>query len=93
MDTLEFIQNRIHRANLDTTKYYIQMKAVGGTKTVSSTYVGQFVRVYRMGSGDGMTLHLEFNNNGRIVKIDEEMWGSTRGDELSYFIETRPVAD
>ena len=76
------MQLRLHRADLDTTKYYIQMK------NAVSTYVGKFIRAYRMGSGDGMTLHLEFNNNGKIVTVNEEMWGSFNGNELSYFIET-----
>jgi len=77
----QIIKKRIARVNLDTKKFYKQVK--GGIET----YVGRFVRVYRMGSGDGMTVHIEFNNDGRLISIDEEMWGSVSGDELSYFIE------
>jgi len=38
-----------------------------------------------MGSGDGMTSHWEFDNNGTIVRIDDETWGSVSGDELLGF--------
>ncbi len=75
------IERRVARVNLDVRKNYKQVK--GGVET----YVGRFVRVYHMGSGDGTTVHIEFNNDGRIVKIDEEMWGTVSGDELSYFVE------
>jgi len=68
---------RIERVALDVTKHYIQVNSSG------ETYVGQFVKVYRMGSGDGMTVHLEFNNNGNKLTINEEMWGSASGAELS----------
>ena len=76
------LATRIARAALDSTKFYKQVKSSG-----AETYLGQFVKAYRMGSGDGMTLHLEFNNNGAIIKVDEEMWGSVSGAELSWFEE------
>jgi hypothetical protein len=83
-----FLQPRIDRVNLDTKKCYTRVHKVNGSQT--QTYVGQFVRSYTMGSGDGMTVHLEFNDNGTITTIGEEMWGSVSGDELSHFIETVP---
>jgi hypothetical protein len=82
------IQKRIDRVNLDTTKSYVRVRSVGGKEV--KEYVGTFVRVYRMGSGDGMTVHIEFNDNGRITRVDEEMWGSLSGAELSYFLESGP---
>ena len=80
------IESRISRVNLDITKNYTQVKIVNDTKV--KEYLGKFVKVYRMGSGDGMTVHMEFNDNGRVTRIDEEMWGTISGRELSYFIET-----
>jgi hypothetical protein len=79
------LEKRCTRATLDTTKNYIQVRTVDKKET--RVYVGTFVRSYCMGSGDGMTVHIEFNDNGRITRVDEEMWGSLSGEELSYFIE------
>lgn len=84
MQTLEnLLKTRYERANLDVTKSYEKIQLVNGTEIV--TYVGKFVRSYRMGSGDGMTIHWEFNNNGTMVKVDDEMWGSISGSELAGF--------
>jgi hypothetical protein len=80
------IESRITRVDLDVTKKYTQVRIVNDTKV--KEYLGKFVKVYRMGSGDGMTVHMEFNDNGRVTRVDEEMWGSISGRELSYFIET-----
>ena len=82
------LQPRIDRVNLDTKKCYLRIRKVDGKQV--QTYVGQFVRSYTMGSGDGMTVHLEFNDAGTITTIGEEMWGSVSGDDLSHFIETVP---
>lgn len=79
------LEKRYTRATLDTTKNYIQVRTVNKKET--RVYVGTFVRSYRMGSGDGMTVHMEFNDAGRITRVDEEMWGSVSGEELSYFVE------
>jgi len=54
---------------------------------MTQTYVGKFVKSYNMGSGDGMTVHMEFDNFGTRVIVDEAMWGSLYGNELSYFTE------
>ena len=79
------IRNRINRANLDKNKCYIQVKTTDGME--QEEYVGRFVRTYRMGSGDGTQLFVEFNDNGRFVTIEEEMWGHVNGAGLSYFLE------
>jgi len=80
------IASRISRANLDTNTYYIKIQKLGGA-TVEEE-VGRFVKSYTMGSGDGMTLHWEFELNGKIRRIDDEMWGSVNGTELVGF---RPI--
>ena len=79
------LQPRIDRTNLDTNKCYTRVRKVKGVE--ERTYVGMFVRSYRMGSGDGMQLYIEFNDSGRVTTISEDMWGSVSGDELSYFVE------
>ena len=78
------LASRFSRANLDTTKKYIKVQNVGGKRVEEE--VGQFVRSYRMGSGDGMTLHWEFLKNGQVIRIDDEMWGSVGGQELLGFV-------
>ena len=89
MDLLDLakdaLKEKISRVNLDVNKNYTKVKIVNNT--VIKEYVGKFVKTYCMGSGDGMTVHMEFNDNGRVTRVDEEMWGSVTGYELSYFIE------
>ena len=80
------ITSRISRANLDPTKYYIMIQTMGGA-TVEEQ-VGRFVKSHTMGSGDGMTLHWEFELNGKIRRINDERWGSISGTELVGF---RPI--
>ena len=77
---------RISRAYLEPAKYYIMVKKLGGA-TVEEE-VGRFLKSYTMGSGDGMTLHWEFVLNGKVRRINDEMWGSVNGEELVGF---RPV--
>ena len=79
------MEKRASRGDLDPTKKYIKIQLVNGAEVREE--VGQFVRSYRMGSGDGMTLHLEFIKDGKIIRIDDEMWGSCSGAELVRFIE------
>ena len=81
------MQARINRANLDPTKSYIKVQKVNGV-TIQKA-VGQFMRSYRMGSGDGMTLHWEFNLDGVITTENDEMWGSVSGSELTWFVEAK----
>ena len=80
------LQSRCSRGDLDTSKSYIKVQKVGG-KTVEEE-VGQFVKAYRMGSGDGMTIHWEFSKDGVTICVEDEMWGSINGSELIGF---RPV--
>lgn len=85
MSSIDYIvSSRISRANLDTSKYYIMLQTMGGA-TVEEQ-VGRFVKSYTMGSGDGMTLHWEFELNGKIRRIDDERWGSLSGAELLGFL-------
>jgi hypothetical protein len=85
METVNaLMMKRASRANLDTTKKYIKVQNVGGKRVEEE--VGQFIRSYRMGSGDGMTLHWEFIKDGQIIRIDDEMWGSVGGQELLGFV-------
>lgn len=87
MSTVDnLMTSRISRANLDTTKQYMKVTNMGGA-TVEEE-VGRFVKSYTMGSGDGMTLHWEFELNGIVRRIDDAMWGSVSGEELVGF---RPI--
>ena len=84
---MEFIksllESRCSRANLDTSKEYIMVKKVNGK--IIEEDVGLFVKSYRMGSGDGMTLYWEFLKNGYTICIQDDMWGSIDGSELTGF--------
>ena len=81
--------SRISRAELDTTKCYIKVWQIDG-KDVEEK-VGQFIRSYTMGSGDGTTVHWEFNLNGKITTESDEMFGSVSGVELTWY-KIDPVA-
>ncbi len=59
------------------------VKKVNGKNV--ETDVGLFVRAYRMGSGDGMTIHWEFLKDSVTIVIDDAMWGSIEGSELVGF--------
>jgi len=74
---------RSQRGNLDTSKFYVKVQIVGGVSKEEE--VGQFVRSYRMGSGDGMTLHWEFVKDGVKIVVDDEMWGNVSGEGLIGF--------
>jgi len=77
------MNSRISRAMLQVGLQYIMIKEVNGVTTEED--VGTFMRSYRMGSGDGMTVHWEFNNGGKVTRIDDAMWGSVSGKELTHF--------
>lgn len=79
----DIMNSRISRAMLQVGMQYIMTKEVNGVKTEED--VGTFMRSYRMGSGDGMTIHWEFNNGGKITTIGDDMWGSVKGNELTYY--------
>ena len=82
----DWLISKINRVDLHVNKNYIKVNLVKGA--LVKQYVGKFVKTYCMGSGDGMTVHMEFNDNGKITRVNEDMWGSMSGHELSYFIET-----
>lgn len=77
------INSRISRAALQPGIQYIKIIEVNGK--IIEEDVGMFVRSYRMGSGDGTTIHWEFNKDGVIKRIDDELWGSVNGSELTYY--------
>lgn len=79
------IMNRVARANLDTSKSYIKVQKIDGKDV--ETKVGQFIRSYYTGSGDGMTFHWEFNLNGKITTEQDKAFGSVSGEELIWFKE------
>ena len=79
----DIMTSRLSRGMLQAGFQYIMTKEVNGVTTEED--VGTFVRSYRMGSGDGMTVHWEFNNGGKITTIDDAMWGSLSGKELTHF--------
>ena len=71
---------RINRTNLKKGVPYIQVTKNNHKK------VGEFVRATCYGSGDGMEVVLIFILDGKEHIVQEEMWGSISGDELSYFV-------
>ena len=77
------INSRMSRAALQAGIQYIKIIEVNGK--IIEEDVGMFVRSYRMGSGDGTTIHWEFNKDGVIKRIDDELWGSVNGSELTYY--------
>lgn len=83
MDIMDTIRQRCQRGDLDTSKSYVKVQIVGGL--LKEEEVGRFVRSYRMGSGDGMTLHWEFVKDGVKIIVDDEMWGDVSGEALIRF--------
>ena len=77
------INSRMSRVALQPGIQYIKIIEVNGK--IIEEDVGMFVRSYRMGSGDGTTIHWEFNKDGVIKTIDDELWGSVNGSELTYY--------
>ena len=80
------MEQRCNRANLQIGVAYTKCQSVKGV--MRYTDVGQFVRSYRMGSGDGMTLHWEFDLDGKIYTENDALWGSITGEELVYYTPT-----
>jgi hypothetical protein len=83
MDIMDILAERYERGNLDTTKNYMKVQIVNGV--LKEEEVGRFVKSYRMGSGDGMTLHWEFVKDGQKIVVDDEMWGNVSGEGLIRF--------
>ena len=79
----QMMSQRVSRAQLEVGKAYIKIKEVNDKVTEED--VGTFIRSYRMGSGDGMTVHWEFNKDDKITTINDAMWGSISGKELTYY--------
>lgn len=73
------MKTRYDRGNLEKGVAYIQVNQGVRTK------VGKFQYSGYQGSGDGMTLVLVFELNGNNHTVQEDMWGSVSGRELSYF--------
>ena len=82
-DIEQILDTRICRMNLDKGVCYEKIRTVKGEQFTEC--VGIFVRAYRMGSGDGMTAHWEFNKDGTIIRVDDDVWGSVAGSELIGF--------
>lgn len=80
---MDIIRQRCQRGNLDTSKNYVKVQIVGGVSKEEE--VGKFVQSYRMGSGDGMTLHWEFVKDGVKIVVGDEMWGNVNGEGLIGF--------
>lgn len=73
------MKTRYERGNLEKGVAYIRVNQTGRTK------VGKFVHSGYQGSGDGTTLVLVFELDGKNHTVQEDMWGSVSGRELSYF--------
>jgi len=84
-EIMKMLTERVSRGDLDTGKTYMKVQNVGGKRVEEE--VGQFIKSYRMGSGDGMTLHWEFMKGGKVIRVDDEMWGSVDGSRLVGFVE------
>ena len=86
---IPILEKHCNRANLKEGVSYTKCQRVNGK--MKYTDVGRFVRSYCMGSGDGMTLHWEFNIDGKVYTESDDMWGSIDGEELMYYKETPDV--
>jgi hypothetical protein len=73
------MKTRYERGNLEKGVAYIRVNQTGRTK------VGKFQYSGYQGSGDGTTLVLVFELDGKNHTVQEDMWGSVSGSELSYF--------
>ena len=75
------METRVSRTQLKEGKEYYKIHK--GVKE----YVGKFIRSYYMGSGDGTTVHVEFELDGKKICVNDDMWVSVSGEELVYFEE------
>jgi hypothetical protein len=73
------LKTRYDRGNLEKGVAYIRVNQGVRTK------VGKFQYSGYQGSGDGMELVLVFELDGKNHTVQEDMWGSISGKELSYF--------
>jgi hypothetical protein len=81
IDIENIMKARISRTEMKPGHHYMMIQG----KTIN--YAGKFVSCYRMGSGDGMTVHFIFDLNNTQYILDDQMWGSISGEELMYFTE------
>ena len=81
IDINNIIKGRISRTEMKPDHHYMKIQG----KNVD--YAGKFIGCYRMGSGDGMTIHFTFELNNTKYTLDDQMWGSISGEELMYFTE------
>ena len=79
----DMMESRISRTQLIVGNEYYKNQMVKGT--LIKEYVGKYIRTYWMGSGDGTTVHLEFEKDGAKLTVNDEMWGNISGEELAYF--------
>jgi hypothetical protein len=73
------LKTRYDRGSLEKGVFYYQVK--DNVKTL----LGKFVATVRQGSGDGMEIVMKFEMGGGLTILRESMWGSAKGEELSYF--------
>jgi len=73
------MKSRYNREDLEKGVAYIRVKQGLRTK------VGKFQCSGYQGSGDEMELVLVFELDGKNYTLQEAMWGSVGGQELSYF--------
>lgn len=73
------MKTRYNRGNLEKGVAYIRVNQDTRTK------VGKFQYSGYQGSGDGMELVMVFELDGKQYTLQEQMWGSVGGKELSYF--------
>jgi hypothetical protein len=78
---IELMKSRVSRTQLKEGKEYYKIHK--GVKE----FIGKFIRTYYMGSGDGTTVHAEFELDGKKICVNDDMWGSIGGEELVYFAE------
>ena len=80
---IELMETRVSRTQLKEGKEYYKIHK--GVKE----YVGKFIRSYYMGSGDGTTVHVEFELDGKKICVNDDMWVSVSGEDLVYFEEVQ----
>lgn len=73
------------RVGMVVGKRYNRVTYNKDKSVASTTYVGTFIRNYRMGSGDGMTYHAEFKkDDGTTERFGEEMCGNIGDVPATY---------
>ena len=86
MSIVDVLKNRISRTQLIQGEDYTWYKLVNNEYI--SERVGVFERAFMQGFGDGTTLHMVFNRDGKTIQVDEDMRGIYSGKELSFYRRT-----